>query len=155
AGVLCAGHAVRADVTYQYVTDTPTVAASSGAATVNVFLQETLTNNSSSLINPVAGTQNNGLFGAGLALTVTGGSGTISNLTLNQSAISSGGFGPNSATFDITKIETGGKTGGLLESVATGSTSGPLASQVSNDGKGNVVNRILLGTATISGVTAN
>jgi len=72
-----------AAVTYQYVTDKPTYsAAQSGTSvTVQLFLQETLTGTSTSLLAPA---RENGV--AGLGLKVTRGSGNSILATLNENS---------------------------------------------------------------------
>jgi hypothetical protein len=153
AGCACLASPVHAAITYQYVTDQTTYTATGAGATVNVqlFLQETLTNGDTSLINPTAGTANSGLFGAGVAVQQTGtvptNASTISTIATNQTAIGvGGGFGTNSATFDQTNVTpatppNSGTSAALIESIPVGTAQGP-----TTDSTG----RILLGTLTLT-----
>lgn len=132
---------VGAAVSYQYVTDQTTYSANPGASvTVQVFLLETLTSGSQSVING-----DNGLFGAGVGLQQTGTVPTnatiISSISTNQSTIGvGGGFGPGSG-FDQTNVATNGSNAALVESIAVGTANGP-----TTDANG----KILLGTVTLT-----
>jgi hypothetical protein len=134
---------VRADITYQYVTDQTSYSAGAGqSVTVQLFLQETLTAGSSSLI-----LAENGLFGAGVFVTRSGS--VPSNPTLiagpiapNQAAIPNG-FGTGGAASQVPATTT---TAGILEGVALGVVnSGPTGTAVNPN-----VRDVLLGTLTFT-----
>jgi hypothetical protein len=142
----------RASISYNYVTDsTSNTAAANGTVTVNLYLQETLTGGSTSLINSPP-SSNVGLFGGAVAVNVVSGPGTISSVTLNTAPIASGGFGtgyPGNQTF----IASNGSTAAILVAIALGTAQGPTVTQTTNGST--VIGTILLGTATISNVTAS
>lgn len=139
----------RGSVTYTYETDQSSYTAAGGTATVNIYLQETLTSGSTSLIN-----SDSGVGAAGFSVNVVSGPGQVTGVTLNTSAVGvNGGFGVNgtivnNSNSSIVNDQTwfNGATGQGMESVAVATNP---ASTVS---AGN--NRILLGTVTISGVTS-
>jgi hypothetical protein len=146
----------RASITYQYTTDLATYTAQTGSTvTVQLYLSEILTSSSSSIIN-----NDNGMFGAGVGVNNKGGAtttgqATISSFTLNTAAISAGGFGSGGSAGNATDVSKDGSNGALIESIGPGLNAGPLASQFSNS-NGTVINRVLLGTATITaGVAGN
>jgi hypothetical protein len=134
-----------AGVSYNYVTSAPTYSASSGTEVVSVYLQETLTGASTSVINA-----SQGLFSAAVSLNVTSGPGTITNVSLNTASVANGGFSTSGAQ-QLTYMSPDAKVGQLLEQAAsTGpSGAGPLASSL----LGNSSSQVLLGTFTISNVT--
>jgi hypothetical protein len=136
----------HAGISYNYVTSAPTYSASSGTEVVSVYLQETLTGASTSLINA-----NQGLFSAAVSLNVTSGPGTITNVSLNTASVANNGFSTTGAQ-DLTYLSPSAKVGQLLEQApSTGpSGAGPLASSMLGNGSG----QVLLGTFTISNVTA-
>lgn len=142
---------VQASVSYSYSTDT-TNTASGGAVTINLYLNETLTGGSGSLINPPP-PANQGMFSASVALNVLSGPGLISSVAGNTNPIASGGFSTGYAG-DLNSVNGAGTQGAIIIGVAFGNTSGPLATQVSSSG-GTTINQILIGTATFTGVTAN
>ena len=134
--------AVRADITYQYITDQSSYSASAGqSVTVQLLLQETLSGGSSSLL-----VSEGGLFGAGVFVTQ---SGTVpSNPTLiagpvtpNQSARPDG-FGTGGR---ISLLPATSTTAGVLESVPDFSTPGPAGTQVSP-----TVRDVFLGSLTLT-----
>jgi hypothetical protein len=122
ATLVTAASTAKADISYQYVTDA--VSANGGTITattpgqdiaVNIFLRETLTGTSTSLI---AGDK--GLFGFGVSLNTISGQGTTINAgaaTINTTA-----FGGPTATNPTTGNVA---SQGYLAAVSTTATSGP------------------------------
>ena len=133
AGVQRAG----ASVIYQYVADMPASAPPNSTVTVPMFLQETLTNGSASILSDP--NQGNGLFGAGVTVTRASGSAAITALGLNTKDFG----GPMSSS-------VAPDTASFTEAVAPGSTAGiPLG----NTGSGAVPahpNEVYLGTVTVN-----
>jgi hypothetical protein len=151
--------AVRADVTYQYVTDQSTYTATAGqSVTVYFFLQEQLTGTSQSIINNDTSGAFAGLYGAGFVAVKnsgsTNGDGSFKtgSLAFNTNDPSTGAppgfttggnnsYTPNSAT----------QQGGLVN--IGNLNAGPLATNISSiNGTplvGTVVNSIFLGSATV------
>src|SRR5262249_8529129 len=83
----CLTNPARADLSYQYVTHASTYTTSAGGTvTVNVFLQETFTSGTPTLIGP-SGSEK-GLFSAGIAANLLTGSATITGATLNNNTAS-------------------------------------------------------------------
>jgi hypothetical protein len=134
---LLAPAVTRASITYQYVTDQTSYSAAAGnLVSVSIFLQETVTGSSQSLL-----TQTPGLFSYAYYVTQTGGpsagQSTIGSYTSaapftgSHFSSSSGSLPPNS--FDFAALPP------------TGSTSGPTGSVT-----GQGVRQILLGTLTIN-----
>jgi hypothetical protein len=144
---LCwAGPAVqaRADVIYQYVTDAPVYTATAPGQTItaNLYLQETLTGTSTSLIAP-----ENGLDGAGLFVTPRG------SLSSNGTTIASilGNTQPEPAGFNgflLTNASTGHPSttqAWLVENVSANDLlGGPSGTTAGGSGSGKVT-RVLLG----------
>jgi hypothetical protein len=135
----------RADITYQYVTDTTAYAVNPGATVnVNVYLQETVTGTSSSLI-----AAETGLFSAGFYLTQSGQVPTnptiITAMTPNtqgQPAGFSGGVA-NAPKFT-------GSQGALTEGLPVTYT-GPGPSGSTQGGSvANGITRVFLGTVTLT-----
>jgi hypothetical protein len=147
----------RADISYQYITDQTNYNAAAGASvTVNIYLQETLNNGSTSLI-----AADTGMFGAGVAVQQTKGPGSsaaaaISSISVNNSTIGAGGgFGsngavannnPKSTAFDQTNTSSDGTNAGLIESIAIGTANGPTTDGSTSTSTG----KILLGTLTVT-----
>jgi hypothetical protein len=143
----------RANVIYSYTTDSSklTVAAPGTLVTVPIYLTETLTAGSTSIIN-----NDGGLFGAGVGVNNTAGSTkpgqsfiVPGGVALNTAPITSGGFGTGGNGFsNATNRLSDGSDAALVESIGPGVGPGPMASLFSNSG-GTVVNRVLLGSVTI------
>jgi hypothetical protein len=135
---------VWAAISYQYVTDKTSYSAQPGASvTVQVYLLETLTGGSTSLINNHHGVSTAGV-GVQQAGTVPANAAIISSISTNQSAVGAGGgFGTNAA--DQSNVKADGSNVALQESVAGGST-GPTT---------DVNGKILLGTMTLTAGAAN
>jgi hypothetical protein len=148
AGWACLAGSAHADITYQYVTDQTTYSAVNAGDTVTVqlFLQETLTNGSTSIINT-----DNGMFGAGVGInqsgTIPANATKATDINFNNAAITAGGFGAVNS-FDLKNTASDGSNTALSESIGLGQPSGPQATLFSNSG-GTIVNRVLLGTATL------
>jgi hypothetical protein len=156
AGLFAGG--ARANVMYQYTVDSSSlrVAAPGTVVTVPIYLSETLTGGSTSIIN-----NDGGLFGAGVGVYNTGGAtrpgqARILSVALNTSPISSGGFGTSGQGLgNATDLVSDGSDAALVENTGFPLMPGPLASLFSNSG-GTVVNRVLLGSVTIrSGALGN
>jgi len=99
---ICVVNSAQADIVYSYVTDTPNIVKTSAGAsvTVNLYLQETLTNGSTSFINGPTGGED-GLAGYGvrvLKTTNTGGLTTITGMTFNN-ATTHTTTGPNAGNW--------------------------------------------------------
>jgi hypothetical protein len=154
---LLAGSA-RANVIYSYTTDSSRyqVAAPGTLVNVPIYLTETLTGGSTSLIN-----NDGGLFGAGVGVNNTGGATkpgqsfivpvTAGGVALNLAPIASGGFGMGGVGVgDLRSVNGDGSIAVLIENIGVPppSSGGPLASLFSNSG-GTIVNRVLLGSVTI------
>jgi hypothetical protein len=152
--------AARADVAYSYTADTGTNNGD-GTITYQVFLTETLTGSSTSII----GTKN-GLFGAGVAFDVTSGNATISAASLNTATLTTSspgqGFGTGgTGQGNVTRLETASAAnnnvanGVMIENIGPGQANGvfPTGSSTSGTTTNNV---ILLGTFTVKqGTTAS
>lgn len=123
----------RASITYQYVADASSYTLSApGTQVVNLYLQETVTGSSTSLV-----AANQGLYGAGLSVALTGGSGsTITGTTANTAVFGSGSFATQGNTTTTAQI---------LDQTGTSATTGAPMTAVSA-----TVNKILLGTVTIA-----
>jgi hypothetical protein len=137
---------VRADITYQYITDQSTYnAATAGqSVTVQLLLQETLTGGSTSLL-----ASENGLFGAGVYVTRSGSvpasPTTIAGpIAFNLSAVPAGfATGGNNSAVPATTTNAG-----VLESVSNataGGPTGPTGTQVNASTRD-----VLLGTMTLT-----
>ena len=113
-----------AAVSYSYETDAPSYDASSGAAMVNVYLHETLTSGSTSLL-----TAEGGIYGGGFRIDLLSGGG----VKLNAFAANPALTGSGSASISDTVMSA-------LATIPLGAPSGPTA-----DGSG----RILLGSVTL------
>jgi hypothetical protein len=132
----------RADITYQYVTDQSAYTAAAGTnVTVSVFLQETVTGTSKSLL-----ASEGGLFGFGVLVTKTSGDATLptSGFAVNNAAPPNGFNGnqaqnPNPPT--ATQV-------GAIANVGN-STTGVTGTVTGN------VTKILLGTVTITATSTN
>ena len=139
AGVQRAG----ASVIYQYVADMPSSPATPNTTiTVPLFLQETLTNGSASILSDP--NQGNGLFGAGVTVSRTTGSATMTGVNLNTKDFG----GPMSSSVAPDTVQ-------FTEAVAPGSTAGiPLG----NTGSGAInsrPNEVYLGSVTVNTGTGN
>ena len=113
-----------ATVSYSYVTDASSYDASGGSATVKVYLQETLTSGSPSLL-----AAEGGIYGGGFKVDLLSGGG----VKLNTFAANPVLTGPGSSTIGDTVMSA-------LATIPLGAPSGPTA-----DGSG----RILLGSVTL------
>ncbi len=133
--------AARADLTYQYFTEASSYTAVTGAPlTVNLYLRETATNGSASLI-----LGNGGLAGAGVYVTQSGvvpaNATTIS--AVNDQTGTGGNFagGFASAKFDATRAR-------LLETTSFSAAGGPLGTAVT---VGDTTTRsVFLGSLTLT-----
>jgi hypothetical protein len=152
AAMLSTVSGTRADVIYSYATDVTNTADASGAATINLYLVETLnTNNNNGKISPSV-IPSTGMFGGGVALNVVGGPGTVSSVAGNTNPVSAGGFGTGYSG-DANNVNKTGTQGAIIIGVNF-LTTGPTLSNVSSSST-QTVNQLLLGTATFTGVTAN
>jgi hypothetical protein len=164
----------RADITYTYTTDIASggtgattngsyAAASDGTLTVNLYLNETITGGSQTIIGPNG--QEKGLFSAGIGINVVGsGSGTITTVALNSNPASNTGTGPNSAGFgngsnnnSATNVSSDKTNAAILDvTTSTSTTKGtpPNATLISNSG-GKQIYQIFLGTVTVSNATGS
>jgi hypothetical protein len=151
----------HASVIYNYVTDQPSyTVAQGGQATVIVYLQETLSGGSSSIINAYSG-----LEGAGFAATETGS--TASNASAltsvagsiviavkkGQPALPTYGDNFDGGSFTPASNLTAAHSGGG-ELIGTGATSGPVPSATGTSTDINPGSLIELGAFTITGGTA-
>jgi len=136
-GLTVAATPASASVVYSYVTDSTAYSGTAGGTVVvNVYLDETLSgSNKTSIINA-----NNGLFGAGVGIQLSGTSTTgsaITGVSPNNSSASNGGFGSTTigAAYNV-NIGGNNTNGALSEAVgvasAGGSNPGPLATQISS-----------------------
>jgi hypothetical protein len=146
--------AARADVAYSYTSDSGTNNGD-GTITYQVFLTETLTGSSTSIISA-----KNGLFGAGVAFDVTSGNATIKSASLNTSTLTSSspgqGFGTGgTGNGNTTRIEAAGSTNGnvangvLIENIGPSQSNGVFPTGSSTSGT-TTTNVILLGTFTVT-----
>lgn len=109
--MIVAGSRAPAAIVYSYETDAATYDISSGSATVDVYLRETLTDGSTSLI-----TADNGLFGYGFSVARSSGSGAVfSTITSNTTAF--GGLVTSQLTTSSASISS---------SVSLSSSNGPV-----------------------------
>jgi hypothetical protein len=149
-GLSVAATPASASVVYSYVTDASAYSGSAGGTvTVNVFLDETLSgSNKTSIINA-----NNGLFGAGVGIQLSGTSTTgsiVSSVNPNTASAANGGFGATSigAAYNM-NVGGNGTNGALSEAVGVasggGSNPGPLATQSSS-----TLFQVFLGSYTIA-----
>jgi autotransporter-associated beta strand protein len=144
ATMFCGSLAGRAygDIVYNYVSDTPTPTLSSGTrtATIHLYLQETLSGNSTSLIQ-----SDDGLLGAAMTVGVSGAAG--SNPVIAQ-------FAPNADPTFNGNSNPNGFTGGAQISLAPTLLQFAELNGISNNlgvvgtPNGNVT-RVLLGNVTI------
>jgi len=144
----------RADVTYRYVTDAANYTGAVGATIpISIFLQETVTGASKSIIFT-----DGGLFGAGVMVNSPGGAivGTAGDfkITGNQ-AFSPAGFGNSTGTAGATALDqtpfTATKSGLIINADIPGTTApGPKVAAPGTAG----VNQILLGTLNVKVLAA-
>jgi hypothetical protein len=134
----------RGDILYQYVTDqTSYSAAAGGTVTVQLFLKETLTLGSTSLINAEGG-----MFAGSVGLQQTGSVPAnptiISSISTNQNPIGvGGGFGPDSG-LNQTNVASDGTNAALIQTVDPLSLVFGIGPTPDANGK------ILLGTVTLT-----
>jgi hypothetical protein len=135
--LLVAGPA-RAGVIYQYVSDQPVYSGFPGqVVNVNIFLQETVTGTSTSLL-----ASEGGLFSGGFYVVEHGNSATITGLTPNPAFTSNGGFfSPNFTATQARLTETesisalngvGGTVNGKVTDVLLGTLAVKLGSAPSS-----------------------
>jgi hypothetical protein len=135
----------RGDITYQYVTDQTNYNAVAGASvTVQLFLRETLTGGSTSLIN-----EEGGMFAGSVGLQQTGtvpaNPTIISSISTNTNPIGvGGGFGPDGIGLNQTNLSSDGSNAALIQTV-------DIFSFLSGQGPTPDANgKILLGTMTLT-----
>jgi hypothetical protein len=145
---LAAAGRLRADVVYTYVTDQASYSAAPGSdVSVNIYLMETLSGGSTSIINA-----HNGLFSAGAAVNVsstTGGSAArvVNNgFTFNSATEPNGFTGPTSAAYN----QGSGAAANNLEFLEAVGTS---AAQSNNGVTAPANGLVFLGRATIQAGT--
>lgn len=133
---LCVGlaltSAARAQITYQYVTDqTSYTPNASGNVTVSLFLQETVTGTSTSLLASVGG-----LFSGGIYVTKTGVNGTATISTINKNTAFGGNLSSQAAATQARLLEDVGTspTGVMGTVVSPGVTQDLLGTIVLNAG---------------------
>jgi hypothetical protein len=133
-----------AAITYQYVTDQTSYSASTGATvTVQLFLQETLTAGSTSLINAEGG-----MFAGSVGLQQTGtvpaNATIIATISTNQNAIGvGGGFGPG-GTLNQTNVSSNGSNAAFIQTVDD------IDFLLGNGPTADANGKILLGTVTLT-----
>lgn len=125
----------NASVEYQYVTSAPTLTATPGSTmTIPVFLQETLTGGSTSIIN-----SDGGVAGAGFKMVMDSGTATLMSVN------------PDTTDFQgPTNPSVNGNVAGLQEAIGTSQSSGILTGNTGGGSFGTAPNEVYLGNVVIN-----